>query len=138
MNDAFLVRGGQAAGDRDGDLHGSAMGNRAALELRPEGLSLEQLGDRIRGALVAPEIVDGEDVRVVERRDRVRLPLETRERVGVLRQRFGEHLDRNVALQLRIPRLVDLAHAPGTERREDFVGAETGAGGESHGFRTIL
>ena len=49
----------------------------------------------------------------------------------VLRQ----HLDRDVALEARVARAVDLAHAAGAERRQDLVRAEAVAGREAHGER---
>ena len=43
-----------------------------------------------------------------------------------------EDLDGDVAVELRVARAVDLAHAARAERREDLVGTETGSGDESH------
>ena len=36
----------------------------------------------------------------------------------------GEDLDRDIATQFRVARAIDLAHATGTDRRDDFVDAE--------------
>ena len=76
------------------------------------------------------EVEDREDVRVRERGDGLGLALEARERVGVRGQLRGKDLDRDVAVELRVARAVDLAHAPGAERREDLVGAEACSGGK--------
>ena len=70
-----------------------------------------------------------------EGRDRLRLALEPRERVGIGRDGLRQHLDRDVAIQLPVARAVDLPHSARAQRREDLVGAEAGAGGERHGFR---
>src|SRR5207244_1874276 len=77
-------------------------------------------------------VEDREDVRVRERRDRERLTLEPGERIRVLRERFREDLDRDLALQVRVVSAVDLAHAAGAERAADLVGAETGSGWQRH------
>ena len=58
------------------------------------------------------------------------LRAETRQSVGVGRESFGQHLDRDVAIQLRVARPIDLAHAAFADRRGDFVDAEAGAEGE--------
>ena len=44
----------------------------------------------------------------------------------------GQHLDRDVAAEARVPRAIDLAHAAGAERGDDFVGTESGSGGQEH------
>ena len=41
-------------------------------------------------------------------------------------------LQRDVAIQLRVARAIDLAHAARADRRGDFIDAETGAGGKCH------
>ena len=69
------------------------------------------------------------DVRMVQRGDGLRFALEAllafRNRSRQVRR---EHLDGDRAVQPRVGRLVDLAHAAGAERREDLVGPESGAG----------
>jgi hypothetical protein len=72
---------------------------------------------------------DGDDMRVVERRDGLGLPSEARQTVGVQREGIGQNLQRNVTKQSRVTRAVDLTHATGAERRQDLVRTETCAGG---------
>ena len=52
--------------------------------------------------------------------------------VGVVGEAVGEDLDRDVAVEPRVARPVDLAHSAGAERRQDLVGAEAGSGSERH------
>ena len=47
-----------------------------------------------------------------------------------MRERLGQDLDRDVAIQLRVARAKDLAHAAFADRRSDLVDAEAGAGSE--------
>src|SRR5262249_10573441 len=56
------------------------------------------------------------------------------EPLGVPRHRIGKHLDRDLAMQLRVFRPVDLAHPSRAERRENFVRAEFRPGGECHDY----
>lgn len=67
-----------------------------------------------------------------ERRDGAGLPLEPRERVDVLRQVFGEHLDGDLAAEAQIPRAIDLTHSAGAQRRENLVAVEKSSGDQRH------
>ena len=67
-----------------------------------------------------------------QRRDRLGLALEPGERVGIRGEVRRQHLDRDVAVELRVSRPIDLAHAPRADRREDLVGTQPVAGGERH------
>ena len=70
------------------------------------------------------------DVRMIQRRERLRFALEAGQAIGISRERVGQDLDRDVAIQLRVARAIHLAHAAGADRRGDLVGAEAGAGSE--------
>ena len=49
----------------------------------PQRLAVEQFGDDERRAIVHADVEDGTDVRMVERRGRVRFPLEAREPIRI-------------------------------------------------------
>ena len=78
------------------------------------------------------EAVDGADVRVAERGQHLRFPLETGEPLGIVRERFWQDLQRDVAAKLRIPRAIHLAHATLTNRGQDFVRTYTCARSQCH------
>ena len=63
-----------------------------------------------------------------EGRDRLCFALEPGERVGIGGNRLRQDLDRDVAVELAVPRPVNLSHSAGPEGSEDLVGAQTGAG----------
>ena len=69
---------------------------------------------------------------MIERGDRARLGFEAPKTVGVSGHRRGKNLDRNVALKARIAGAIDLAHAAGTQNRDDFVRADANARREAH------
>ena len=69
---------------------------------------------------------------MIQRREQLGFTLKSRQPIGIARERVGQYLDRHLALQPRIFRAIHLAHAAGAEERDDLVGAETGAGGETH------
>jgi hypothetical protein len=66
---------------------------------------------------------------------RLRLALEPRERVRIARDRDRQDLDRNLALELRVPRPIGLPHPAGADRADDLVGAKSGTGCQRHGGR---
>jgi len=49
-------------------------------------------------------------------RDRERLTLETRDRLDIARETLRQNLDRDVAAEPRVPRLLDPTHAPRPDR----------------------
>ena len=50
------------------------------------------------------EAVDRGDVRMIQRRQHLRFPLEAREPIGIEREQFGQDLQRDIAIELRVPR----------------------------------
>ena len=76
------------------------------------------------------DAVDVGDIRMIQRRQRLRFTLESREPLGVVGEGVGQDLERDVALQPGVGRAIDLAHAPGTERGDDLIKADAGAGCE--------
>ncbi len=67
-----------------------------------------------------------------ERGDGLRLALEAREGGGVGREPVGKNFDRDVAVELRVARAVDLPHSARSERPDHLVGSELRSGGERH------
>ena len=61
-----------------------------------------------------------------------RLARESHESIGIEREEIRQHLDGDVAIELRVASAIDLAHASGPERAEDLVRTEARAGGQGH------
>src|SRR5258706_15580199 len=68
---------------------------------------------------------------MIQRGEYFRFALKARESVVIGRQCRRQDLDRDLALQLRVCRPVDLSHAAFANLRGDFVDAEARAGDES-------
>ena len=79
------------------------------------------------------DAVDGGDVRVVEAGEDLRLPLEPGEPIRVRREGVREDLQRDLAIELRVGGLPDLAHAAFPEEGGNVVVPEAGAGTQGHG-----
>jgi hypothetical protein len=65
---------------------------------------------------------------MVQRGEDLRLALEAREAVGVVRKGRGQDLQRDVAMELGVAGMVHLTHATGAERRQQFIGTQARAG----------
>ena len=132
VDDAFLVRRGQAVGNGGSDLHRLAPRQRSAFEPRAECLSVEQFHDRVDPLVGATNIVNGQDVGMRERRNRPSLTLEALARVGTCRRPVAHYLDRDIALEPRVVGSIHLAHPARADRGHNLIGAEAGARGQRH------
>ena len=98
-----------------------------------EHLAVQQLHDDEAHAVGLADVVDGEDVRMRQRR---RPPAPRARSARGASGSFGEvvrkDLDRDIAIRAGVSRAVDFAHPAGTDQRDDLVRAEPGAGRESH------
>ena len=135
VHEAAGVGGLEAPRDLPGDIHGFAKPSRSASDDLAQRPAVQQLHDGVGHAVVAPDVVDGEDVRMRQRRHGVRLALEAGAAGGVAGDIRGEHLDRHLAPQPGVARAVHLAHAARTERPDDLVHSEPATGGERHSAR---
>ena len=77
------------------------------------------------------------DVRMVQRREHFGFALKAREPIVVSREQRRQNLDGDLAFELRIRRAVDLAHAAGSNGRDDLIWTETGAGSEGQLWRRL-
>ena len=93
-------------------------------------LAFDQFEDERVGLTAVLEPIDRRNVRVVERRQHLRLAREACDAIGIEGKGVGNDLQRDVAIQLGIARTIPLAHAAGTEGGKDFIRAESGARGE--------
>ena len=128
MDDAVPVRLVERVGDLDRDSAAPRSSGSAPFVSRSASVSPSRYSmTRNVDAVLFADVVQRADVRMVELRDRPRLALEALANCASAAN-AGQDLDRDGAIEPRVARLVDLAHAAGAERRQDLVGAETGAG----------
>jgi hypothetical protein len=99
-----------------------------------ESFSLEELRDEKDDLRLFAEVVNVQDVRMREGRDRAGFPFEPGERLRIPGEVIGQDLDSDFAVEPRIPGAIDLAHAARAQGREDLVRPETGADGNGHGM----
>ena len=133
MDDALLVRRFERLGDLSGDRQRLVDRDRAVGDPLGQIVALDQFhheGVVARGFL---DRIDGGDVGMIQRRERLRLALEPRQALEIGRERVGKDLDGDLATERRVRRSVHLPHAPFADRRSNFVDAEVCAGCEGQG-----
>ena len=122
MNDAGIVRGGDRAGHLDHDVERFGHGQGAAGDALAERFAFVERHRQKQAAVRRlVDLVDGADVRMIERGSRLRLDDQPLLRVGVVAERRCQHLERHRPLQSRVFGLIDLAHAAGANERRNAV-----------------
>src|ERR1700694_5614477 len=74
---------------------------------------------------------------MVERGQDLGFALEAGHALGVAGKRLGQNLQRNIALQLGVAGAVHLAHAAGTDGREDLVRAKSRTHCQRHDWNDL-
>ena len=93
-----------------------------------ERLSFDELHREEVDALGLFDRVERDDVRMVQRGDGAGFALEAREAIGIARRLGGQHLERDVAAELRVGRAVDLTHGARANLRGNTVVPERPSG----------
>ena len=123
MDDTGLVPRFERFRDLPRDRNDVFDRDRAFLDPLGERRPFHELQHERSNAVRFLESMDARNVRMVQRCEKLRLALEPRETIGVLRKRMGKHLDRDITVELRVARAVHLPHTAFAERREDLVGS---------------
>jgi hypothetical protein len=132
VDDPLGVRGVERLGDLSRDGQRLVRWHRPPRNPVGQRRTLDELHhERPRGSALF-EAVDLRDVRMVQRREQLRLALEPGEPLGIVRERLEQHLDRNRAFEPRVARSINFSHATDTKRSGDFVGPHRIAGFELH------
>ena len=78
------------------------------------------------------DVVEGADVRVIERGDRPGLASEPGAELRIVGERARQHLDRDGPIQPRVGGPIDLAHPTGADGGADLIRAQAGTRGKRH------
>ena len=121
VDDPGRVRGVERIRNVDADVEDELVRDRLRTDSMLERLSFQELHHDELLALELADVVDRADVRMIQGRSSPRFPLKAFDRVTVLQDRFGKELERDVAAQSGVLRLVDDAHAAPTQLRDHLV-----------------
>ena len=127
------MRAIERVADLDPDCQGLGRWQGAAApQTLGERFAVEKLEHEEVDAVFTADIEQGADVRMLERRNRARLPLEPLAQLRVGGQRRGKHFDRDGTVEPGVARAIHLAHAPGPERRDHLIRPESDARRHRH------
>lgn len=139
VDDALLVRRLERVGDLPADRDGLVDGHGAASEAPREVFAFDQFHHERAGARLAGRHggdrfhpVDLGDVRMVERGECFRFPLEAGEPVAIVGDAVGQDLQRDDASERGVTGTIHLAHPARAKEREDFVGAQALSDHQAH------
>ena len=102
----------QRIGDLDGDLERLIERQRTFLQPLGERLALQVLHDQEVDPVLAADVVEGANVRVIEAGDGLGLALEALLQIGIRGDVLGQDFDGDGAIESRASCLVNLTHAP--------------------------
>ena len=133
MDDALRVGGAQPVRDLRAEVERAAQRQPSPREQRVERRAVEELGHDVRETALDADVEDRDDVGMVECGRSPSLLLESAQAIGVVGHLGRQHLDRDLAIEALVVGAVDLAHAAGTQWRDDLVRAEARTRGQRHG-----
>ena len=122
MHDALVVCGGETVGKMQREVRDFALRERTAFHAFAESVAFQVFGDEVVRGVLRADVVDSQKIWMADGAEDARFVFETEKAVGVRGQRFRQDLDGHGAIQAGVAREINFAHAPGAERRENFVG----------------
>jgi hypothetical protein len=128
MDEAHGMRRGQRRRDLRGQLAHVVNRERAPGQHFVQRLAVDVLHDEVGGAVVLRDVVEGADVRMVERRDRSRFALESTLESCVSCVLRPDELDRDDAAEPAVAGPEHTAHAAVAELPLELVGSDAIAG----------
>ncbi len=139
MDDPLLVGGFQRLGYLPRDGQRLVQRHRAARDPLRKVFALYELHDqRLRRRPCAGrrdrvfEPVDLRDVGVIQRGEDFGFTQQPREPLGIAGERVGQHLQRDITVEVCVPRAVDASHAARADEGGDFIRAEASPRCERH------
>ena len=124
MDDVASMGGREAMGNLYAEVDGLPDRQRPVGQHRSHSTSVEEFHDGVHSLAIPLEVVNSQDVRMRNRRDRPDLALEAGDRVlagGHVRQ---QHLDGDLAVEPRVAGAVNDTHAARADHIEDLVGSD--------------
>jgi hypothetical protein len=124
MHEPVIVRSAQRLGDGQRDLEELAGRHRSRQRRIAQRVATHPLEHEEGATVRRRNVVNLQDVRMIQRGECLGLACELRQRVGILRVRLVEHLERDVSITRGIRRAIHVANSARAEWRDDGVGTE--------------
>src|SRR5450631_87214 len=138
VDQTLLVRRREAAPRCDEDAQNFLPASRLLLQPEGDGVPVDELHGDEDLVFEGTDVVDDDDVWIRQPRDRLRLaqrPLATLRHRDAVAGLDPQQLDRDLAIELRIERGVDLAHPAAPHQPQHDVAADDRAASERRGGR---
>ena len=116
VRDAFGMRHVQRVGSLHGDVDDRRRQERPPRDSGGNGLPLDMFHDDEMQTVALTDVVDGCDIRMIQRGGRAGFALEALHPFRVSRQVARENLDRDGPIKPRVPREIHLTHAAGAKQ----------------------
>src|ERR1043166_120802 len=121
MNDARRVGFLQGPGYLNGNVQDLGKIYWPAAQMFPQRDTVDEFGGDEVPAVFVAHLINGDDVRMIERRSSVSLLTETAETIAILGECFCQNLDGNLSPQARVFSQIHLTHSALANLRADFV-----------------
>ena len=125
MDDALPVGRVECFGNLPRHLNGFVERQRSPGDALLKRLALDDLENQETVPIDGFETMNRRDVGMIQRREQSRFPLQPRHPFFVIRERCRQHFDGHFALELAIPRTIDLTHATYAEAEANPDRAES-------------
>src|SRR5262245_60069718 len=123
VHDSGGVRFGQGAGDLNGDIQRLNQIQLPDFQTLAQSLSVDKLRRNEMGVVDLINFKNGDDVRMVERRGRARLLLESLHPLSISRELLRQEFERQLASEPGILREVNFSHSARPQMRKNLVAA---------------
>src|SRR5450432_544079 len=132
MNNTFLMRRRERIPERTGNLDNLLSRKSPGGNYTIKRLPFDQLHGQEMDAIRFLDRVDGDNIGMVELRERLGLTTKTRQPLRILPHVGGQYFERHVASELGVGGAIYLAHAACPKRRKNLMLTESCAWGQSH------
>lgn len=127
MDDPLAVSFVERIGNLDRACQGFAKRKRAFRQPYGKGLAVDELHHEKVNPVIVPDVMDGADIWMVERRHGARFPLEPRTTLRIIHPLGGQHFYRDFPAEARIESLIDLSHPACPDRLRNAIRAKLAA-----------
>src|SRR5262245_57068429 len=133
MHDATVVRGRYSTSNLHSVVGGFTNRNLALLKAFTKCFALKQLRNQIGfSGVIGAKAVNGQNIRMVQSSGGASFLFESPHSACIDRKALWQQLYRNITPKGAVVRPVDLAHATGSQRCNDFAVSKAGTGSNRH------
>src|ERR1700751_2518102 len=121
MNDTFGVGGIKGVGDLDGEREDQVRVHRTIPDAVLQRHAIEEFHHDERLTVLLTDVVDSTDIRMVQRRGSLCLPLKPGERLMIAGDILRQELERHKAMKACVLRFVNHTHSASAELLDDAI-----------------